>query len=154
SIFEYDEFGNLTPNYFSPESNIQGQYPGTYNPVAMAASARNNIVSQRITPKFNLQYTLKPNVWLATADVQFDISATKNKQFLPQSATGRPWTEPTVNLAYDGDNDKFSVQTKTSLIYTPQIENEKHSFVGLVNVMTSDSRGVSYQVQATNTPSS
>src|SRR4029079_8937104 len=45
SIYEYDEFGNLSGNYFSPANNIQGQYlglnskselQGTINPVAMA----------------------------------------------------------------------------------------------------------------------
>ncbi len=58
-IYEYDEFGNLTPNYFSPAQNVQGQYAKTYNPVAMARSASNKIVSERIIPKFNVRYALK-----------------------------------------------------------------------------------------------
>ncbi|HJY21817.1 MAG TPA: TonB-dependent receptor plug domain-containing protein, partial [Hanamia sp.] len=32
SIYEYDELGNETPNYFSPATNIQGGYSRTYNP--------------------------------------------------------------------------------------------------------------------------
>ncbi|MDR6337243.1 TonB-linked SusC/RagA family outer membrane protein [Filimonas zeae] len=154
SIYEYDEYGNLTPNYFSPVSNIQGQYPTTYNPVAMANAAENRIVTQRVIPKFNVQYTIKPGVWLATMDVQFDISSTKNKKFLPQIATGRPWTETLVNQAYDGDNDGFNVQTKTSLVYTPKFKNDDHSLVSLVNVMTYDNKSVTYQAQTSNTPSS
>lgn len=153
-IYEYDEYGNLTPNYFSPAANIQGQYSRTYNPVAMAAMATNSVVTERIIPKFQLEYQLKPRVWTATVDVQFDINNMKNKSFLPQVATGRPWTENTVNVAYDGDNDGFNVQTKSSLIYTPQIKNVKHTFTGLVNVMTYDNRSVSYQAKTTNTASS
>ncbi len=97
---------------------------------------------------------LKPEVLNATVDVQFDISNTKNKTFLPQVATGRPWTESSVNVAYDGDNDGFNVQTKSSLIYTPRIKNDKHSFTGLFNIMTYDNRSVSYQARTTNTASS
>ncbi|MBV4355988.1 SusC/RagA family TonB-linked outer membrane protein [Pinibacter aurantiacus] len=154
SIYEYDEYGNLTPNYFSPAANIQGQYPGTYNILAMASKATNNVITERVIPKFNIQYNLVPNIWMLTADVQFDISNTKNKSFLPQVATGRPWTEAVVNRAYDGDNDAFGVQTKTSLVYTPQFKSPRHSLVGLFNVMTSDNKVVVYQAQTSNTASS
>src|SRR5690606_10072082 len=34
SLWEYDPYGNLMPVYFSPDRNIQGAYPGTYNPAA------------------------------------------------------------------------------------------------------------------------
>ncbi len=153
-VYEYDECGNLTPNYFSPAANIQGQYPTTYNPVALARSAANGVVTDRVIPKFNLQYVIRPQLLTLTEDVQFDINSIKNKSFLPQIATGRPWTENTVNLAYDGDNDGFNVQTKTSLVYTPTFKNDKHSFTGLFNVMTYDNKGISYQAQTSNTASS
>jgi TonB-linked SusC/RagA family outer membrane protein len=157
SIFEYDEYGVLTPNYFSPISNIQGQYTTskstTYNPEAMARLASNYLLMERITPKFNIQYKIATE-WVATMDIQFDINNVKNKSFLPQEATGRPWLDNLVNQAYDGDNDAFSVQTKTSLIYTPRIKNTKHTLTSLLNIMTSDSRGMSYQAKTTNTPSS
>jgi TonB-linked SusC/RagA family outer membrane protein len=153
-LYEYDEFGNPTPNYFSPAANVQGQYPGTFNPVAMVNAATNNVITDRIIPKFNVQYIIKPQVLTATVDVQFDINSLKNKSFLPQIATGRPWTENTVNQAYDGDNDGFNVQTKSSLIYTPQIKNSKHNFTGLFNVMTYDGKSVAYQAKTSNTPSS
>ncbi len=130
SIYEYDEFGNLSGNYFSPANNIQGQYfgvntavakyCGTINPVAIAKDAKNNIISQRVTPHFNLQYEILKKVLMATFDVQFDINNNKNNSFLPQTATGRPWTEPSVNRAYDGDIDVFNVQSKTNLVYTPK----------------------------------
>ncbi|MFT3827235.1 MAG: SusC/RagA family TonB-linked outer membrane protein [Chitinophagaceae bacterium] len=152
-VYEYDEYGNQTPNYFSPSVNIQGQYSGTYNPVAMAKAAINNIVSERIIPHFNLQYDLIPQKLLFTSDVQFDINNTKNKTFLPQIATGRPWTETAVNKAYDGDADGFSVQTKSSLVFTPEF-NDKHKLMGLVSLMTSDYKYVSHQALTSNTASS
>lgn len=164
SIYEYDEFGNKTPNFFSPATNIQGQYGGinlsnnnvigTVNPVAMATDARYNIVTERVTPHFNLQYMILRNVLNAVFDVQFDINNTKNRSFLPQTATGRPWTETSVNRAYDGDVDVFNVQTKTSLIFTPKIKNPKHDLMSSLIFFTYDNKGTSQEARTSNTASS
>jgi len=154
SIYEYDDQGNKTPILFSPESNIQGQYSSTYNPVAMATKATNKIKMERITPNLEIQYAIVPGIWKLKTNVQFDISNTKNKKFLPEIVSGRPWTDNVVNQAYDGDNDVFRVQTKSQIIYTPHFDNPKNSLVGLINIMTSDEKGISYQAQTSNSASS
>jgi TonB-linked SusC/RagA family outer membrane protein len=153
SIYEYNEQGQRTPNYFSPSANIQGQYPATYNPVAMARTATNRNIGNRVIPHFNLNYSIIPAVLTATADVQFDINNTKNKSFLPQVATGRPTTETVVNRAYDGDVDGFNVQTKTNLIFTPQLK-QNHTLTSLLSIQTYDNKSVSNQVLTSNTASS
>ncbi|HVG40804.1 MAG TPA: SusC/RagA family TonB-linked outer membrane protein, partial [Chitinophagaceae bacterium] len=153
-VKEYDEFGNLTPNYFSPAANIQGQYPRTYNPVAMALAARNNIITERVTPHFNLQYDIIKSILITTFDVQFDINNTKNKTFLPQIATGRPYTETVVNRAYDGDVDVFNVTTKTNFVFTPRIKNEKHSLISYLSLYSYDNKSVSQEALTSNTASS
>ncbi|WP_375443970.1 SusC/RagA family TonB-linked outer membrane protein [uncultured Fibrella sp.] len=153
SVNEYNEFGVLTPNYFSPLNNIQGQYPATYNPVAMANSAKNTITTDRIIPHFQLQYDLKPNVWMLAVDVQFDINNTKSQSFLPQIATGQRYTSTSVNQAYDGDADVFGVITKSSLLYTPQFTNTDHQFSSLWVLNTSDNKSVTQQASIPNTPS-
>jgi TonB-linked SusC/RagA family outer membrane protein len=161
SVYEYDDYGNKTPNYFSPAFNVQGQYGGidnknklggTVNPVAMARAAYRNILTERVIPHFTLQYDLKPSVLFTSFDIQFDINNTKNKSFLPQIATGRPWTETSVNRVYDGDADAFSVQSKTSLTYTPHLK-ENHRLILFTTFMTSDYKYVSHQVQTSNTAS-
>ncbi|QJD95250.1 SusC/RagA family TonB-linked outer membrane protein [Mucilaginibacter robiniae] len=161
SIYEYNENGVLTPNYFSPASNIQGQYTyyglgssgvSIYNPVAMANSAINKTVDDRVTPHFNLSYSIIPNILTATSDVQFDVDNSKNNQFLPQTATGRPITETSVNRAYNYDYDVFNVQSKTNFIYTPRL-NEKHTFQGLLSLQTYDNKIVTQSVQTANTAS-
>ena len=163
SIYEYDEYGNLSGNYFSPANNIQGQYigvnssgtvSGTSNPVAMAREAKNNIISQRVTPHFNLQYEILKKVLMATFDVQFDINNNKSNSFLPQTATGRPWTEPSVNRAYDGDIDVFNVQSKTNLVYTPNFKNPNHKLMSFASLMTYDNKYVSQEILTSNTASS
>jgi TonB-linked SusC/RagA family outer membrane protein len=163
SIYEFDEFGNNSGNYFSPALNIQGQYAGisssnrvsgTINPVSMAVNAQNKIINQRITPHFNLQYDLKKNVLKATFDVQFDINNTKTSSFLPQTATGRPSTEPSVNRSYNGDYDVFNVQTKSNLVYTPRLKNPDHTVISFLSLNTYDNKVVSQEVLTSNTASS
>lgn len=163
SIYEYDEFGNPSGNYFSPASNIQGQYLllttksevlGTINPLAMAREAKNNIINQRITPHFNLQYEILRKVLMATFDIQFDINNNKSNSFLPQTATGRPWTEPSVNRTYDGDLDGFNVQSKTNLVYTPNFKNQDHKLVSFLSLSTYDNKSVSQEILTSNTASS
>jgi TonB-linked SusC/RagA family outer membrane protein len=161
SVYEYDEYGNETPNFFSPAFNVQGQYNGidsknkvigTVNPVAMGKEAYRNILTERVIPHFTLQYDIKPSVLFTSFDIQFDINNTKNKSFLPQIATGRPWTETSVNRVYDGDADAFSVQSKTSLTYTPHLK-ENHRLIMFTTFMTSDYKYVSHQAQTSNTAS-
>ena len=156
SIFQYDEYGNPTSNYFSPAANIQGQYidpkNGTYNPLAMALVGINHQIGERITPKFQIQYQLIPNLLKATFDVQIDINNNKTQTFLPQLATGRPSTETYVNKATDGDGDGFSIVTKSNLIYTPKLK-EGHDFTGLLSASTTDNRNVFHNVGTSNTAS-
>jgi TonB-linked SusC/RagA family outer membrane protein len=156
SIYEYDEYGHLTPNFFTPASNIQGQFTltgsSTYNPVALATNGVNNLASDRITPHFNIQYLIIPGLLTATSDIQFDVNTNTRTSFLPQSATGRPTSETTTNRAYSYDADGFDVQSKTNFVLTPRIA-EKVTFQGLLSLQTDDSKGLSQSLQTANTAS-
>ncbi|WP_114783025.1 SusC/RagA family TonB-linked outer membrane protein [Botryobacter ruber] len=152
SVYEYDLQGNNTGLYLSPLRNIQGEYPRTYNPLALLTMGINNVRSERIIPKFNLQYDIVPDLLRTTFDVQFDIDNTKSSTFLPQLATGRPMSETVVNRAYDGDVDRFGIQTKTNLIYTPKL-GENHSLIGLVSFLSDDNKVSSVQLQSSNSAS-
>ncbi|MES2279017.1 MAG: SusC/RagA family TonB-linked outer membrane protein [Bacteroidota bacterium] len=156
SIFEYNEYGLLTPNYFSPAQNVQGVYDpakGTnYNPVAMANAAQNSLVTDRITPHFNLVYNITSEL-NATGDVVFDINNNRQTRFLPEIATGRPFTESTVNRASNSDYDTYSVSTKLNLLYTPNL-GEKHSFQSLFSFQSEDDKTLSQGQLITNTASS
>ncbi|MDF2192890.1 SusC/RagA family TonB-linked outer membrane protein [Paraflavitalea sp. CAU 1676] len=154
SVFEYDELGNLSPNFFSPAANVQGQYSRIYNPVAMASLAKATVKGERIVPRFQVDYSIMKNTLRATFDVQFDINNTKNSSFLPQLATGRPNTETVVNRAYDGDIDIFGVGTRSSLIFTPRFKNEDHVFSSSLNFFTNDNKSVNQELMTSNTASS
>lgn len=152
SDYEYDEYGNKTSVYFSPLSNIQGEYSKTYNPLAMALEGMSQLKGERITPKFNLQYDISSTLF-STVDVQFDINNTKSKTFLPQIATGQPSTETTVNRASDADGDSYNMQSKINLIYRPRL-SARHNLQSLLSFQTNDTRSASYNVTTSNTASS
>ncbi len=153
SIYEYDEFGNLTPNFFSPARNIQGAFPSTYNPVAMAEFAYNRQRGERITPIFNLKYDIIPKVLFSDFSVMFDINNSKINNFLPQNATGRPYTETVVNRAGDSDLDQFRVQSKANIIFKPFV-GDKHEWQSILSIQTDDYRGVFHEALTSNTASS
>jgi len=150
--YEYDINGNETSNYFSPSQNIQGRYPGTYNPLAMASEGFAFSNGERITPRFQLNYDISP-VFKTSYDVLFDINNTKVNTFLPQVATGRPVTETTVNVASDADADFFKITNKLNFIYSPKL-GENQTFQGLFQLMTDESKNVYHFAAASNTASS
>ncbi|WP_316807753.1 SusC/RagA family TonB-linked outer membrane protein [Pedobacter agri] len=162
AVYEYDEYGNLTSNYFSPASTAQGGFAynftnsritGTYNPLAMAMAASNQQLGERVIPKFSLQYQIVPDRLRLNANFQADINNTKVKTFLPQIATGRPFSEPVVNYAGDSDGDSFTMATNITLAYTPKL-GEKHDLIAFARFDSNDSRRTGQGMFATNTASS
>ena len=162
AVYEYDEYGNLTSNYFSPPNTAQGSFlydfsnsrvGGTYNPLAMAIAASNKQLGERIIPKFSLQYVIIPERLRLNANFQADINNTKVKKFLPQVATGRPFSEAIVNYAGDSDGDSFTMATNMTLSYTPELGN-KHNLVAFARFDSYDSRRTGQGMFASNTASS
>ncbi|MBC7616688.1 MAG: SusC/RagA family TonB-linked outer membrane protein [Pedobacter sp.] len=162
SIYEYDEYGNITPNYFSPASTAQGSFfydfdrkrvSGTFNPVAMANAANNHQLGERITPKFSLQYQIIPERLRLNGSFMVDINNSKTKMFLPQIATGRPFTEAVVNNASDGDGDSFSMTTSMTLAYTPKM-SKNHDIIAFMRFDSNDSRRTGQYLFSSNSASS
>jgi TonB-linked SusC/RagA family outer membrane protein len=150
-IYKTDSAGNYTDVFFSPESNIQGSWPSTYNPVAMAEKGLYNIINNRIIPKFGIRYNILASLRY-NFDIAFDVNNEKRKTFLPQDATGKPWTDPYVNQAGDKDNDIFIVQTFNRLYYQPKL-GDKHDLIMLASFTTYDKTNYLYQAITSNTAS-
>lgn len=156
SIYEYDELGNITPNYFSPANNAQGYFngksSGSFNPLAMVENGLYKVANNRITSKFAINYKILTGLEYR-AEVSFDISNDKTNSFLPQTATGLDWTNRYVNLASDGDADSYSIYTSNTLSYNTTL-GEDHVISVLFNVNTNDNRSLYYLQEATNGASS
>nr|MDA3817158.1 SusC/RagA family TonB-linked outer membrane protein [Prolixibacteraceae bacterium] len=151
SIYEYDSYGNLTGDFFSPESNSQGTFPSTYNPVAMAHDAINQTVGDRITTKYSLYYDIVEGLRY-TADLSFDVNSSKNTKFLPQTASGQDWTNQWVNKSQDYDSDSYVIYTNNMLSYGNTF-NEIHDISAVWNWMTHESVGSAYKIWTANSAS-
>lgn len=155
SIYEYNEKGQLSDVFFTPQTNQQGSY-GTngsnYNPLAMAYDGLNKNLSERITPKLNLTYRLLENLSYQ-ADIAFDLNNSKTSKFLPQTATGLDWTNVRTNLATDADSESYSVQMYHKLYFRPDLGPD-HTLDVLAGTITQTSSSESYSVSGSNTASS
>ncbi|MDR1023341.1 MAG: SusC/RagA family TonB-linked outer membrane protein [Prevotellaceae bacterium] len=161
SVYEYTTEGVRTPNYFSPASTPQGDFTsadlsknekGVYNPVAMAYASSRYAIDDRVRPVFTLQYRALPGLLEYTGTVGFDIASKKNKGFLPQVATGRPWEENTVNRAQDADEETFIVQVYNTLSFTPKI-GEHVKLNTFLKLNTTDKRTEAFSISSSNTAS-
>lgn len=154
SIYYYNELGEKTPQYFTPSSNIQGSYPGVYNPIAMAKDGKNETRSENAKPKFSLVYDYNSQ-WQYSADVSFELVNNKVQRYAPQTATGLSWDNTGTNQAIDKDDDSFVIYTYTKARWIPNFnDNEKHRLIALLALNTYDRRSNTYMVVKTNLPSS
>ncbi|MBN1926714.1 MAG: SusC/RagA family TonB-linked outer membrane protein [Prolixibacteraceae bacterium] len=152
SIFEYDAWGNETENFFSPETNAQGTFPSTYNPVAMATDGVNRTTNDRITTKYSLYYDIVKGLRY-TLDLSFDVNSNKVNKFLPQTATGKEWTDQWVNKSFDFDSDTYYLYSNNMLAYSNTF-NEIHQFAATLNLMTNENIGSAFDIWASNSSSS
>ena len=139
----------------SPESTLQGKWSGSasnpYNPVAMAKDGFFKTAVHRIIP--NLSVIWNPTSYLGyTLDVGFDINNEKKNSFLPQTATGRPLTESTVNVATDLDAEVFNMQIFNKVFWTPNL-GENHKFQLMLGTTTQDKTEKGYGATLSNTAS-
>ncbi len=152
SIYEYNEFGQQTPNFLTPPSNVQGQYGATYNPVALATLGISNSYADRVTPHFSVNYQILPGLLTMHEDIQFDINTNRARTFLPGNAIGQATSIGTSNRAYEFDTDAFEVYTKTNFIITPKL-GEKQTFQGLLQLSSDDRKSVNQSLNTANTAS-
>ena len=155
-VYEFDQTGTLTDNFFTPATDLSGAYwkniiGSPFNPLAMAEEGFFKKKGNRILPNLSVQWT--PLSWLRyTLEVGFDVNNEKQNAFVPQSATGRPWTESTVNNALDKDNESFVMNTYNKVLFMPDF-GEDHKFQAVVGLRTRDSRNKNVALSASNMPS-
>jgi len=161
SIYEYTLSGERTPNYFSPATTPQGSFnsadlskneKGIYNPVAMAHESKRYDVDDRMRPIFTIAYQILPKMLEYQGNIAFDIGSNKSKGSLPQVATGRPWTENTVNRVQDSDGETFIVQVYNTLSYRATFF-EKISINSAVKFNITDKQSDAFKLTSSNTAS-
>lgn len=152
SIYEHNAFGELTGNYFSPESTPQGVFPRMYNPVALANLGINDTYNDRINTKFSLYYDIIDGLRYSV-DLSLDVSSKKLKQMLPIEATGVSRNNRYANRRVDRDDDAYNIYTNNKLTYTKTFR-EIHEFIGTLNVQTNEYIGYGSYLYKANGASS
>ncbi|MBR6978454.1 MAG: TonB-dependent receptor [Prevotella sp.] len=140
-----------TDVYFSRDEDFQGSFTSTgsssvgsanYNPVAMVKEGYNKTTQRdekmTITLQYDFPFNLQYQGW-----VSLNMRTTKNKQFLPQEATGVLWTSSFANRSVDASTDAFSLQTENKLIYNNTFA-EKHKLIATALIKTADNESFSY----------
>lgn len=145
SIYEYDEFGNLTGDFYKmlPTAPSAGTTPDGYssyylsdmksngNPVAMAHQAFSNQSTYRITPQFNLRYKLlgkdsESHQLDLNAEVYMDVYNESDNTYFPSTLTTNSWNTG-VNTASNFEYKSLAITNRESLIFIPHFNNEKWS---------------------------
>ena len=140
-----------TDVYFSRDEDFQGSFTSmssssvssaNYNPVAMVNEGYNKTTQRdeklTITLQYDFPFDLQYQGW-----VSLNMRTTKNKQFLPQVATGVLWTSSFANRSVDASTDAFALQSENKLIYNKTFA-EKHKLIATGLIKTVDNQSFSY----------
>jgi hypothetical protein len=152
SIWEYDAYGNLTGEYFTPINSYQGNGVTFFNPVAVAKLGTNDRSMNTLENTFLLQYRF--NDWLVFREtVSFQYQGEKNKNYLPYNAIGADWLAWNINKAEEGNNLNQSIRTESQVAFSSPFKNKDHELSGAFTWITDQSGYEWMNIQSNRTPS-
>lgn len=152
SIWEYDENGVPTGEYFNPINSYQGSGAYYFNPVAVANLGKSDRVENNLENTFRLRYSI--NDWLTFREtVSFQYMGSKFQGFLPYNALGTDWLAWTVNKAEEGNNLNSAIRTETQFAFDTPFRNKEHVLTGALTWITNQSRFEWMNIQSNKTPS-
>ncbi|HDR67608.1 MAG TPA: SusC/RagA family TonB-linked outer membrane protein, partial [Bacteroidaceae bacterium] len=132
--------------------NYQGRGDSWYNPVAIYKDGEKTTTSNRLLTKLGLQYQIIPERLRFMADVAYDINNKDVKSFIPQSATGVVDLEQRFNSAVHTDNESYSIQHVSKLIYEQNF-NDVHDIIAVASYTILSSNSISQQGSSERSPS-
>ena len=140
AIWEHDENGNLTGEYFTPIFSYQGDGNEFFNPVAVANLSSNDQNQNQVQNSFVLDYNMLS--WLRFRQtLSFQYLNTKKKQYLPIDAIGTDWLDDLNNRSWEQNNTTTRIMTRSQLSFIPRFKNQAHSFSSIVTAEAEMSTG-------------
>jgi TonB-linked SusC/RagA family outer membrane protein len=136
AVYEHNASGEKTGSFFNPELSQQGygsEYP---NPVALARDGINNDRKNRVLNTFKVKYDLVEGLTYH-GNISFDITNNRNREFLPQTATGVPFGNTEMNRSQNKEDIQNIIQSFNKLLYEPDLGN-KHELTMLGMFSTYD----------------
>ncbi len=152
SIWEYDENGELTGEYFNPITSYQGNGSDFFNPVAVGELGKRNSKDYSLENTFKLRYMF--NEWLSfRQSVSFQYSGSKGTTFLPYNAMGIDWLNWQVNSLSESNNISSSIRTESQFVFYAPFDAKVHDLSGTLSWLTSQSNYEWMNLQTNRTPS-
>ncbi|MFC2111639.1 SusC/RagA family TonB-linked outer membrane protein [Bacteroidota bacterium] len=151
SIYERDENGDPTGNFFTPIDGFQGDGSIYYNPVAVTSLSNNDTKTNQFQNSFVLKYTA--NRWFTlNQTVSYQYESSKRSTFLPYSAIGTDWLEQRQNFASEANYNNRKLFSRSLFIFLP-IVNETHELTGRVLFEIAQYSNESAELNTRNGPS-
>ncbi|MCF8392156.1 MAG: SusC/RagA family TonB-linked outer membrane protein, partial [Bacteroidales bacterium] len=130
SIYEYNENGELTGEYFNPIDSYQGKGDEFFNPVAIGNLSTNDTKRNIIQNSFKLNY--KVFDWMDLIEtVSFSYQNTKINEFIPYSAIGADWLDDQINNAKERNSVNNTLLSRTQLFIQPLKKVKNHFLSGV-----------------------
>ncbi|MBR4845886.1 MAG: TonB-dependent receptor plug domain-containing protein, partial [Bacteroidaceae bacterium] len=148
-----DATGEYRPVYFARED-----YTGAvstsknFNALAMANEGYNRTLVREEKATLEWEYKF-PFKLTYKGYVSLNMKTTKNRQFIPQVATGLLWTDANANASVDALSDALTLQTNNTFNYINTFA-EKHQVIGTYVFRTSQSSNSSYTSKTSGNASS
>ena len=98
-----------------------------FNPVAMANESYKNTMSRDSRANFRIDYKILPCLTYS-AYASLKMSTTTTDKFLPQVATGVPWTSQYANQSTAASSESLTLQTENKLIFNKNWK-DKHNLI-------------------------
>lgn len=152
SIWEFDEFGSPTGEYFNPINSYQGSGLSYYNPVAVATLGRNDRKSNGLENTYMIQYRFSDHLTFRET-ISFQFSGSKSISFTPYNAIGADWLQNNNNRANEGNNQNNAIRTETQLAFDMPFKNTIHELSGAISWITDQSGSEWMNFQSRNGPS-
>ena len=131
AIWEHDENGNLTGEYFTPVYSYQGDGDQYFNPVAVANLSSNDQNDNQVQNSFVMDYNVL--TWLRFRQtISFQYLNRKRKHYLPIDAIGTDWLNDLVNRAWEQNYTTNKILSRSQLTFIPRLKNPAHSVSGML----------------------
>ncbi|MCK4921377.1 MAG: SusC/RagA family TonB-linked outer membrane protein [Bacteroidales bacterium] len=151
SIYEYDEYGNLTGEYFSPETNYQGTGVNYYNPVAFiehsGSDTYQDILTTNLTAKLHFLRYLH-----YTGTVSYGYTGRRIDSYISSKAIGAFWNDQDNNRADNTHSDAISLQFRNQLNFIPILPKD-HFFAALASLNISSKTNEALLISGSLAPS-
>ncbi|HKM92548.1 MAG TPA: SusC/RagA family TonB-linked outer membrane protein [Prolixibacteraceae bacterium] len=152
SIYEYDQFGDLTGEYFNPIKSYQGDGGSYFNPYAVGRLGKNDRKEYSLENSFRLRYII--NDWLQFRQtVTFQYTGKKSNVFLPHNALGADWLNWQVNKAEESNEIWSAIRTETQFVFNAPLDVKVHDLSGTLTWATNQESSEWMNLQTNRSPS-